>query len=341
MINKALVTGASGFLGNAVARALLQQGTAVRVLCRHADNPNLEGMAVEQVIGDLTKPSTLAQAATGCDVLFHVAADYRLWVRDPAAMYAANVDGSLALMRAALACGVERVVYTSSVATLKASAQGQIHDESHRGELGDMVGHYKRSKFLAQQAIENLCAEGAPIVLVSPSAPVGPRDIKPTPTGKILVDAANGKMPAYLDTGLNIAHVDDVAQGHLLACEHGNAGENYILAGENLLLRDILAIIAKLTGRRAPRVELSPNWIKPLAVVNEAIARISGQPPMIPLDGVRMAEKKMFFSHTKAQAQLGYHPRPAIEAIADALVWFHQQGYIRRAPLDPAVFSSP
>lgn len=327
-----LVTGASGFLGNAIARQLLAAGHAVSALCRGDNNPNLDDLPVNIVQADLSDPASLRHVADGCEGVFHVAADYRLWVPDPDRMYAANVEGSAALVDAAIAAGVTRIVYTSSVATLKVTADDAVSDEHDLGALTSMIGHYKRSKFLAEQRIRQKCDAGAPIVIVSPTAPVGPRDIKPTPTGQIIVDAANGKMPAFLDTGLNIAHVDDVARGHIQAYTQGQIGENYILGGDNLLLKDILALVAGMMGDRPPTVQLSPALIKPLAYLCEGFARLSGITPAIPLDGVRMAEKKMFFSHHKASAQLGYAPRPAGDAIADAIAWFYQQGYIRRAP---------
>lgn len=331
---KFLVTGATGFLGNAVARTLLNQGHEVRITCRrNSDQRTLDGLDLERVTADLCDIHSFKDLAVGCDALFHVAADYRLWVPNPASMYKANVDGTEALIIAALEQGVSRVVYTSSVATLNVTADAQQSDEQDIGSLQHMIGHYKRSKFLGEQRVRALIAqEDAPIVIVSPTAPVGPRDIKPTPTGKIIVDAANGKMPAYLDTGLNIAHVDDVALGHWKAYLKGTPGENYILGSEDLLLKDILAMVAEFMGRKAPSIQISPGVVLPIAYLCEAWAKLTGKEPAVPLDGVRMAAKKMFFSHAKAQAQLGYHPRPAREAVGDALNWFFQQGYVRQAP---------
>jgi len=336
-VAKFLVTGATGFLGNAVARQLLEAGHEVRVLSRvNSERKNISDLNVEIVTGDLSDPGSLRGLARGCKGLFHVAADYRLWVPKPELMYRANVEGSQALVRFALEEGVDRIVYTSSVATLKITADEQLSDENSLGQEQDMIGHYKRSKFLAEQKIRDAIAEGAQIVMVSPTAPIGPRDIKPTPTGKIIVDAANGKMPAYLDTGLNVAHVDDVALGHWLAYERGTIGENYILGSENLLLKDILSIVAERMGRRAPGVELSPAMIKPIAHFSEFWARTFGGDPLVPLDGVRMAEKKMFFSHAKATEKLNYAPRPAACAIEDALDWFIAHGYVKRKKVKTA-----
>ncbi len=326
---KFLVTGATGFVGNAVARQLLKAGHEVRAVSRaQSDRTNLQGLDLETVTADLGQAETLKGISRGCDGLFHVAADYRLWVPKPEAMYRANVDGSRALIKAALDEGVERIVYTSSVATLKVSAGPEQSDESSIATLDDMVGHYKRSKYLAEQAIKEEIAAGAPIVFASPTAPIGPRDIKPTPTGKMIVDAANGRMPAYLDTGLNVVHVDDVAHGHILAYECGKPGENYILGSEDLLLKDILAIVAKFMGRKAPKIQLSPALVKPIAHLSEGFARLFGGEAAVPVDAVRMAEKKMFFSCDKASKELGYMPGTAKQAISDALDWFIEKNYV-------------
>jgi dihydroflavonol-4-reductase len=266
----------------------------------------------------------------GCDVLFHVAADYRLWVPRPEAMYRVNVEGTRELMRAALATGVGRVVYTSSVAVLKPLADGRPVDETAEAGLEDMVGHYKRSKFLAEAEVRRLVAEeGLPAVVVNPSTPVGPGDLKPTPTGRIIVDAAAGRMPAYVDTGLNLVHVDDVASGHLLALERGEIGQRYILGGEDMTLKDILGAIAVLAGRRPPLVRLPHGLAQAVALAAEAWARLTGGEPLATLDGVRMAKKKMFFSSAKAVRELGYRPRPAVEGLRDAVAWFRDNGYLR------------
>ena len=325
-----LVTGATGFVGAAVARALLREpGQRVRVLARPgSDRRNLAGLDAEIAEGSLEDAASLAEAVAGCRYLFHVAADYRLWVPDPAAMFRANVDGTRALMLAALAAGVERIVYTSSVATLGIVAGG-IADETTPSGIGDMIGPYKQSKFAAEEAVRALIAErGLPAVIVNPSTPVGPGDVKPTPTGRLIVEAAKGKMPGYVDTGLNIVHVDDVAAGELLAAERGTVGERYILGGENLSLADILGEVARVVGRRPPALKIPYAMILPIAAGAEMMARITGREPFTTLDGVRMSRKKMYFSSAKAVRELGYAPRPAREAIADAVAWFAANGYL-------------
>jgi dihydroflavonol-4-reductase len=323
-----LVTGASGFVGSAVTRRLLAAGRAVRVLLRPtSDRANVAGLDVDIRLGSLEDPASLRAALEGCGALFHVAADYRLWVRDPAAMHRANVDGTRALMEAALAAQVERVVYTSSVATLGLTRNGTPADENTPSTLADMVGPYKRSKFLAEEAVKELVRKKRlPAVIVNPSTPIGPRDVKPTPTGRLILEAAAGRMPAYVDTGLNLVHVDDVADGHLLAEARGTIGERYTLGGENLELGEILRRIARLVGRKPPRLELpiAPLW--PLALVAEGVGRVTGREPFVTLDGLRMARKKMFFSSEKAHRALGYAPRPADAALADAVAWFRAQG---------------
>ena len=326
-----LVTGASGFVGSAVVRALLGQGHRVRVLMRPAsDARNVAGLEVEIRRGALEDASSLAAALAGCGALYHVAADYRLWVREPAAMYAANVEGTRALMTAALAEGVERIVYTSSVATLGLTADGSSADEDTPSVLADMIGHYKRSKYLAEEVVRGLVRErGLPAVIVNPSTPVGPRDVKPTPTGRIIIEAASGRMPAFVDTGLNLVHVDDVAVGHLLAGAKGRVGERYILGGDNLSLAEILATVAALTGRRAPKLRIPIPAIWPLAVGAEAVGRVTGNEPFLTLDGLRMAKKKMFFTSAKAERELGYRARPAREGLADAIKWFRAAGMCR------------
>jgi dihydroflavonol-4-reductase len=318
-----LVTGASGFVGAAVMRALLAQGRAVRVLLRpSSDRRNLAGLPVEIRTGALEDHASLQPALAGCGALFHVAADYRLWVRDPAAMYRANVEGTRALMQAALAAGVERVVYTSSVAVLGLVPEGSA-DETTPSTLEDMIGPYKRSKFLAEAAVRALVRErGLPAVIVNPSTPIGPGDVKPTPTGRMIVEAASGRMPAYVDTGLNLVHVDDVASGHLLAEAKGRIGERYILGGEDLSLAEILRRIAALTGRTPPKLALPVPAVWPIALVAEALGRLSGREPFVTLDGLRMARHKMYFSSAKAMRELGYAPRPAERGLADAIAWF-------------------
>ncbi|HUA53839.1 MAG TPA: hopanoid-associated sugar epimerase [Candidatus Sulfotelmatobacter sp.] len=326
-----LVTGASGFVGSAVARALLAAGHTVRVLVRPtSDLRNLRDLAVETAVGRLEDRASLAAALAGCGTLFHVAADYRLWVRDPAAMHRANVDGTRDLMEAALSAGVERVVYTSSVATLGLTADGSPADETTPVTADAMIGPYKRSKFDAEEVVRTLVrARGLPAVIVNPSTPVGPRDVKPTPTGRIIVEAASGRMPGYVDTGLNLVHVDDVAAGHLAAFARGRIGERYILGGENLTLAEMLAEIARLAGRAPPRLKVPRLAVYPVALVEEALARFTGREPFATFDGLRMAKKKMFFSSAKAERELGYRFRPARQGLAEALAWFRAEGYCR------------
>jgi dihydroflavonol-4-reductase len=325
-----LVTGATGFVGSAVARALLAAGGKVRVLARPGgDRRNLAGLDVEIAEGRLEDPASLAAAVAGCETVYHVAADYRLWVPDPAAMFRANVDGTVALMQAALAAGVARVVYTSSVATL-GLVPGGVADEDTPSRAADMIGPYKASKFAAEAAVRELvAARGLPAVIVNPSTPVGPGDIRPTPTGRLIVEAARGRMPGYVDTGLNLVHVDDVARGHLLAAARGEIGRRYILGGENLALSAILAAVAEAVGRRPPRLKVPYAVVLPVACAAEAAARITRREPFITLDGARMSRKKMFFSSARAMRELGYAPRPARAAIADAVAWFEANGYLR------------
>jgi dihydroflavonol-4-reductase len=326
-----LVTGATGFVGAAVARALLRApGHKVRVLARrNGDRRNLAGLDVEIAEGSLEDAASLAAAVAGCRYLFHVAADYRLWVPDPAAMFRANVDGSRALMLAALASGVERIVYTSSVATLGIVKDGDADEKTPSG-YGDMIGPYKQSKFAAEEAVKALIAErGLPAVIVNPSTPIGPGDVKPTPTGRLIVEAAKGKMPGYVETGLNLVHVDDAAAGELLAAEHGEIGERYILGGENMSLAEILGEVARVAGHRPPMLKIPYSVVLPIAAGAEMMARLTGREPFTTLDGVRMSRKKMYFSSARAMRELGYAPRPAREAIADAVTWFETNGYLR------------
>lgn len=322
---KTLVTGATGFVGSAVARALIARGCELAVLVRAgADRRNLDGLDAELREGDLNNPDSLARALTGCDTLFHVAADYRLWTRDPRELYRTNVDGTRALMRAALDANINRVVYTSSVATLGNPGDGTPGSETTPVTLDDMIGHYKRSKYLAERAVDEfVTAHGLPAVIVNPSTPIGPRDIKPTPTGRVVRDAQAGRLPAYVDTGLNIAHVDDVAAGHLLALDHGRIGRRYILGGEDLSLREILTMIADICGRPPPRVRLPRRLIYPVAYASEAWAWLThGPEPQATVDGLRMAKKKMFFDSSRAISELGYSARPARDALEDAVAWF-------------------
>ena len=326
-----LVTGATGFVGAAVLRRLLDAGRAVRALVRAGgDRRNLAGLDVELVEGDLGDAASLDRAVAGCAALYHVAADYRLWVPDTPTIYRANVEGTRALMRAAAEAGVARIVYTSSVAVLGLHADGTPADETTPSTLDDMIGHYKRSKFLAEHAVAEMAAAGLPVVIVNPSTPIGPRDVKPTPTGRMVVEAAAGRMPAFVDTGLNLVHVDDVAAGHLLAFEHGAIGERYILGGHDMSLGAILAEIAVLAGRKPPKVKLPHGLILPFAYAAEGVARLTGREPFATVDGIRMARKKMYFSSAKAAEDFGYRPRPAIEALRDAVDWFRANGYLDR-----------
>jgi len=324
-----LVTGATGFVGAAVARVLVRTGQKVRVLARpRSDRRNLEGLSVEIAEGSLEDPKSLADAVAGCRYLFHVAADYRLWVPDPQAMHRVNVAGTTDLMLAAQKAGIERIVYTSSVAVL-GIVKGGIADEDTPSRAADMIGPYKLSKFDAEKAVRELVeTTGLPAVIVNPSTPIGPGDVKPTPTGKLIVQAARGRMPGFVDTGLNVVHVDDVALGHLLAAHSGTIGRRYILGGENMSLTEILAEVALATGRRPPRVRFPHLVVLPLAAGAETVARLTGREPFVTVDGVKMARKKMFFSSARAIAELGYAPRPARHAIADAVAWFRVSGYL-------------
>ena len=329
---KTLITGATGFVGSAVLQQLIAAGHSVRALVRpNSDRRNLAGLPVEIFIGDLTDPPSLNRAMTGCSTLFHVAADYRLWVPHPLEMYETNVTGTRNIMLAAAQAGVKSIVYTSSVATLGLNPDGSPADENTPVSLADMIGHYKRSKFLAEAEVKRLIQkQGLPVIIVNPSTPIGPRDIKPTPTGRMIVDAASGRMPAYVDTGLNLVHVDDVALGHLLAMEHGQIGERYVLGGVNMTLKEILAELGAITGRRPPRIRLPHNLVLPVAYVSEAWARMaSSKEPRITVVGVRLAKKGMFFSTEKAGRVLGFHPRPIVEALREAVDWFQQNGYLR------------
>ena len=328
-----LVTGATGFVGSAIVRCLLDDGHDVRVLVRpSSDLRNLENISVDVVHGDLTDPLSVKKAIDGCEVLFHVAADYRLWVPDPEAMYRNNVRGTRNVMFEALRSGIRKVIYTSSVATLVPSSNGKSCDEASCGCLEDMIGHYKRSKFLAEVLVQRLIQTcDLPAVIVSPSTPVGPRDIKPTATGRIILDAISGRMPAYVDTGLNIVHVNDVAEGHRLALERGEIGERYILGGENMSLREILKELAAINGHNPPRFRMPHSAAAVVACISEACSKISGGgEPRVTRDGVKMARKYMFFSSGKARTDLGYHPRPVKEGLLDAVNWFRQNGYCKQ-----------
>jgi dihydroflavonol-4-reductase len=325
-----LVTGANGFVGAAVVRALLAEGESVCAFVRRgSDRRNLDGLDVELREGDITQPETLRAASAGCRHVLHVAADYRLWAPDAERMHSTNVQGSLNVLEAAAGAGAERLVYTSSVATLGIRADRAPADEETPVRLEDMIGPYKRSKFLAEQAVRRRAEElGFPVVTVNPSTPIGPGDVKPTPTGRVILDAAAGRMPAFVDTGLNLVHVDDVAAGHLAALRRGRPGERYILGGADLSLEEILRVVARCSGRRAPRVRL-PRWsVYPAALASEWLAGVTGRPPRVTLDGLRMAAKHMYFSSRKAERELDYRWRDPAEAVADAVDWFRRNGYL-------------
>ena len=327
---KTFVTGATGFIGASIVRGLLKDGREVRALVRAgSDTSNLAGLDIELWKGDLLDRDSLRQGLKGCDALYHAAADYRLWTRDPRQMYRINVEGTTAVLEAALENGLSRVVYTSSVGTLGNPGDGTPGAEDTPVTLADMVGHYKKSKFLAEREAERFVARGLHLVIVNPSTPVGPLDIKPTPTGKIIVDFLRRKMPAFLDTGLNIIAVEDCARGHILAEQKGRVGEKYILGNTNLTLRDIFALLEGITGLAAPRVRLPYTPILLAAYINEGIARITGKEPLIPLAGVQMAAKYMFFDSTKAVRELGLPQTPVKDALQRAVEWFRDNGYAR------------
>ncbi len=326
-----LITGASGFVGAAVARCLLRAGYDVRAMLRRTSRrDNLADLKVEIVEGDLLDANAIERAVKGMRYVFHVAADYRLWARDPEQIVRTNVEGTRAVMNAALRAGVERIVYTSSVATLAARPNGEASDESFPLRQSQAIGAYKYSKVVAERAVEEMVAkQNLPAVIVNPSTPIGPGDIRPTPTGRIIVEAAAGRMPGYIDTGLNLVHVDDVAAGHLAALQRGRIGERYILGGQNVPLRDMLGEIAHRVGRRPPRLRLPRTMMFPIAYGAEALALITGREPFVTTTGLRLAKDRMFFSSAKAERELDYRARPYGEAIGDAIDWFRARGYLR------------
>jgi len=326
---KALVTGATGFVGGAVARVLLRAGQEVRVLARSdADLQNIQGLPVERVTGDLRDPASLKQALQGCRHLYHVAAHYALWAKDPSIFYTVNVDGTRHLMEAARDVGTERIVYCSTIGAIGLPPGGEPGTEETPVSLAQMAGHYKRSKYLAEQEVLRLAKAGLPVVIVNPSAPVGEADVKPTPTGQIIVDFMKGRMPAYIETGMNIVDVDDVAEGHLLAMQKGRIGERYILGCTNLLLREVFEILSRLTGIKAPAVKLPRLAVLPLAYANDWMANMTGRPPRIPLEGVKMAKYKMHYDCSKAIRELGIPQTPPDVAIGKAVAWFKAHGYV-------------
>lgn len=318
----ALVTGASGFLGWHVARLLTERGYTVRTLARPGSR--VAGIPVEIVTGDLRDPASLERAVAGCGLVYHVAADYRLWAKNPRELYDSNVEGTRHLLAAAEKAGVERVVYTSTVGCIGVP-HGGIGDETTPVALEDMAGDYKRSKFLAEQVALEFAGRGFPVVIVNPTAPIGDHDVKPTPTGQIVLDFLNGDMPAFIDTGLNVVDVRDTAEGHLLAGERGRPGERYILGSENLTLAQILGKLAAITGRKAPTLKLPYAVAYCAGVCSTGWAAVTGKPPRVPLAAVRMARKKMWVSHEKARRELNFRPGPAEIALRRAVEWFEQR----------------
>ena len=325
---KALVTGATGFVGGAVARALVRVGVDVRVLARsQSDTQNLSGLPVERIEGDLLNSDSLQTALAGCQQLYHVAAYYALWAKDPAIFYDINVTGTRNVLAAARLAGIQRTVYCSTIGAIGLPANGGLGTEDTPVSLDQMAGHYKRSKYLAEQEVLKFASEGLPVVIVNPSAPVGAGDVKPTPTGQVIVDFMKGRMPAYIETGMNIVDVDDVAAGHLLAMEKGRQGERYILGCKNLMLKDVFDILSGLTGVKAPSLRLPRSAVLPLAYVNQWIADLTGQPPRIPLEGVRMAKYRMHYDCSKAVRELGIPQTPPEKALEKAVRWFRSHGY--------------
>jgi dihydroflavonol-4-reductase len=326
-----LITGASGFVGSAVAKHLVEAGWRVRAFLRPTSpRTQLAGLGVEYAQGDINAAESVARAVSGVRYVFHVAADYRLWARQPSELMRTNVEGTRTVMLAAQRAGVERIVYTSSVATLAPLPNGESSDESSPLHPSEAISAYKQSKVLAERLVETLVAEaGLPAVIVNPSAPIGPRDVRPTPTGRIIVEAASGRMPGFVDTGLNLVHVDDVAAGHLAALRQGRIGERYILGGQNVSLAQMLADVARLVGRSPPRLRIPRGLLFPLALAAEAAAQVTGREPFATVSGLRMAKYRMYFTSAKAERELGYRARPYGEALADAIAWFRHAGYLK------------
>jgi dihydroflavonol-4-reductase len=324
------VTGATGFVGSHVAQVLAEQGADLRLLVRSSSNPrNIQGLKAERVVGDLRDPASLEKVMAGCDVLFHVAADYRLWIRDPEQMYSANVDGTRAILQAARSNRVRRVVYTSSVATMGFTSDGQPADENSPVSLDSMIGHYKRSKFMAEEVAIKAGKSGMDVVVVNPTTPVGEQDIKPTPTGRIIVDFLKKKFPAYVDTGLNLVDVKECARGHVAALERGRSGERYILGGENLTLKQILDKLAAITGLPSPKVKLPYAVALASGLVDTVVTGLLlRREPRVTLDAVRMGRKKMFVSSAKAGRELGWKTVPVEGALRRAVEWFQANGYV-------------
>jgi dihydroflavonol-4-reductase len=328
---RVLITGSTGFIGSAVTRLLIAHGVSVRLIVRSTSaRDNIQGLNAEIVTGDLRDADAVRQAVRGVSAVFHVAADYRMWAKNPQEIVGNNRDMTRCVMEAALEAGTARIVYTSSVATLQPFTDGRSSDESRPLAESAAIGAYKRSKVVAERLVESMVTQrGLPAIIVNPSAPIGPRDIKPTPTGRIVLEAASGRLPAYVDTGLNLAHVDDVAAGHLAALRSGRVGERYVLGGQNVELRQVLGDIAKLVGRSAPRIRLPRRLLFPYAYLSEHFAAMTGREPMATLDGLRMAKYYMYFSSAKAERELGYAARPYREALQDALAWFRANGRLK------------
>jgi len=325
---KALVTGATGFVGAAVVRALIKTGADVRVLARRdSDFTNLQQFKIDGAYGDLRDKDSLRKALAGCQQLYHVAAHYALWARDPSVFYDVNVTGTKNLMEAAREADTERIVYCSTIGAIGLPPGGGPGTERTPVSLSQMAGHYKRSKYLAEQDVLRLATEGLPVVIVNPSAPVGEGDVKPTPTGQVIVDFMKGRMPAYIETGMNLVDVDDVAAGHLLAMQKGRIGERYILGCKNLMLREVFEILSTLTGIKAPMIKLPRLAILPLAYLNQWFANLTGRPPRIPLEGVKMAKYKMHYDCSKAVRELGIPQTPPEVALEKAVRWFRDHGY--------------
>ena len=324
-----LVTGATGFLGSHVARQLVSRGETVRVLVRAASQLRaIEDLPVEKIEGDLRDATSLDLALKGVRRVYHVAADYRLWARDPQDIYDSNVTGTKNLLDAARRAGVEQFIYTSTVATIAVDRPGALPDENTQSELQEMIGHYKRSKWLAEQEALKAAREGLPVIIVSPTTPVGPGDWKPTPTGKIILDFLKGKMPGYVETGLNFVAVEDAAAGHLLAAERGKIGERYLLGGENLTLKQMLDSLARLTGRRAPRLKIPHAVALGVAYAETAFSRLLGREPQIPVEGVKLARHKMFVDCSKSRRELGFQSGPVEAALERAVRWYESNGYV-------------
>jgi dihydroflavonol-4-reductase len=326
-----LVTGATGFIGFHVARLLRESGLAVRALVRSgADGACLEQLGIELSYGDLREPESLYSALRGCSRLFHLAADYRLWVPDPRTMYEINVQGTRNIMHAALMMNIEKVVYTSTVGVLAPGSAGRLSTEDRPSDIKQMVGHYKASKFIAEKEVDGFVKKGLPVVIVNPSTPIGAMDRKPTPTGQIIVDFLNGRIPAYLNTGLNLVDVEDVAAGHVQAADRGRIGERYILGNRNMSLRELFELMAGITGRPAPTVRLPYLPVLLAAHIDTGLARvIPGRRPRIPLTGVQMAKHFMYFDSSRAVAELGMPQSPVEGALARAIAWFEENGYVR------------